>query len=116
MVPIVPPGAGAERAGVFPPLDPNPALNACPAAVEEAVDADAEAAGGADELDVATPTDDPIIATINADEAIHRFRLLRSHCGSFDRPVGSSGVAPSTLLDSYSFIRALLSNWRITRV
>jgi hypothetical protein len=116
IVPIVPPGAGAERAFDFPLPDPNPAGNACPAAVDAAADVDAATDAGVVEADVATPTVDPMSAATRAEEAIHRFRLLCSHRGSFDRRVGSSGVTPSMPLDSNSFITALLSNWRITRV
>jgi hypothetical protein len=67
------------RAGDFPPAEPNPGLNECAAVVETAADVDAGA-----EPDAATPTDDPIIATTKADEAIHRFRLLCNHRGSRD--------------------------------
>ena len=72
ILPVVPPGAGAVRAFDFPFPEPFTASNACPAEVEAAAEVDA----GLVEFNVATPTDDPIVPTITADEAIHRFRLL----------------------------------------
>jgi hypothetical protein len=111
ITPVVPPGAGLDREGDFPPAEPNPGLNACAAVVDTA-----DVATGALEPDTATPSDDPAKATTKADEAIQRFRLLRSHRGNFERLVDDSGIDPSVTLDSYSLITALLSNMRITRV
>jgi hypothetical protein len=68
------------------------------------------------ERNVATLTDDPIVPTSKAEEAIYRFRLLWNHFCSFDRRVVPSGVALSMPIDSCSFMSVLLSNWRITRV
>lgn len=90
IVPVAPPAAGAVRAFDAPSPDPKP--NAPAAGVG--------AASGSLDRDEATPTDAPVSPRTNADAAIQRLFLLRSHRGPLEARASVGLIPPSFITSS----------------